>query len=128
MKDQPLSDSDLDIDLDIDANDKSRAGVQDPRRTLRCKASRTPECGTLCCRRWRMELCSMWRGALPLLFLISPRPKMKSSAPHPAEPELPWARAELRALRTAFPFPFALSPEWHTKSAPPHEIVPHPDF
>jgi hypothetical protein len=25
----------------------------------------------------------------------------KSSAPHPAEPELPWARAELRALRGA---------------------------
>jgi hypothetical protein len=49
-----------------------------------------------------MELCSMWRGALLLLFfLISPRPKRKSSAPHPAEPEPPQARAELRALRSA---------------------------
>jgi hypothetical protein len=30
----------------------------------------TPECCTLCCRRWRMELCSMWRGALPLCLTL----------------------------------------------------------
>jgi len=32
------------------------------------KASRTPECGTLCCRLREMELCSMWGGALLLLL------------------------------------------------------------
>ena len=36
-------------------------------------------------------------GALPLSLLS----RRKSSAPHPAEPELPSARAELRALRSA---------------------------
>jgi hypothetical protein len=30
------------------------------------------ECGTLCCRLWRMELCSMWRGALPLSHFAAP--------------------------------------------------------
>gem|GEM_PF-6907222 len=43
------------------------------------------------------ELCSMWGGAL-LLSLFLHR---KSSAPHPAEPELPLARAQLRAVRSA---------------------------
>ena len=48
----------------------------------------------LCCRRWRMELCSMRRGALR-----SPRRCIppKNSVPHPAEPEPPGAS---RASRT----------------------------
>jgi hypothetical protein len=38
--------------------------------------------------------------AVRSLFLF-PAQRQKSSAPHPAEPELPWARAKLRALRSA---------------------------
>jgi hypothetical protein len=41
----------------------------------------------------RWKLCSMRCGALPLLL------RGRSSAPHPAEPEPPSARADLRALR-----------------------------
>jgi hypothetical protein len=61
------------------------------------RASRTPECGMLCCRRGGWMLCSMWRGAL----LFAGRDAGRCSAPHPAELELPRARAELRALRSA---------------------------
>ena len=37
------------------------------------RASRTPECGTLCCRQWGMELCSMRGGALLLFFSCAGR-------------------------------------------------------
>ncbi len=34
-------------------------------------------------------------------FLLHSAKARRRCAPHPAEPELPWARAELRALRSA---------------------------
>ena len=51
------------------------------------------ECGTLCCRQRGMDALLHGGGALQLLADV------KNSAPQPAEPELPWARATLRAVR-----------------------------
>ena len=64
-------------------------------RDVQCLDGLLQECWKLCSSHGRWKLCSMWRGALPLLL------RRKSSAPHPAEPELPPARAELRALRVS---------------------------
>jgi hypothetical protein len=61
------------------------------------RASCTPECGTLCCRCGGLS--SAPCGAEFFLFAV--RDVGRRSAPHPAESERPWARAELRALRSA---------------------------
>ena len=55
--------------------------------------------------RGRWKLCSVWRGVLHLHICG------RSSAPHPAEPDLPRARAKLRALRSAARFA-AASGRW----------------
>ena len=51
------------------------------------------ECGTLCCRQRGMDALLHGAELLPLLADV------KISAPQRAEPELPWARATLRAVQ-----------------------------